>query len=361
MQNNHLYWMDMAIELARKGIGTVSPNPPVGAILVKAGKCVAKGYHKKAGQAHAEVEAIRLAKQNAKGCDLYITLEPCSTQGKTGACTEAIIQAGIKRVFVACSDPNPQHKHKAKAILEAHGIVYKSGIATEYAESLLRHFTTSVLKKRPFVTLKAAQTLDGKIATSKGDSQWVTSPLARKQTHQLRYEHDAVLVGMNTIQKDNPSLDIRLIDKKKHVTKIILDSRLRIKPTANVFKSPGPVIVATCSVKKSNALEKLKKLTILRLKENKGRIDLKALLKALHELGIQSILVEGGGEVHADFMHQCLADAFYWFIAPKFLGGKDSISAMGGKNLASMKQTKDLHIEGIDLFGPDLAIHGLIL
>ncbi|MFT5206415.1 MAG: diaminohydroxyphosphoribosylaminopyrimidine deaminase [Candidatus Omnitrophota bacterium] len=361
MQNNHLYWMDMAIELARKGVGVVSPNPPVGAVLVKNGKCIAKGYHKKAGRAHAEIEAIHRAKQKAKGCDLYVTLEPCSTQGKTGACTDAIIKAGIKRVFVACLDPNPEHYHKAKAILEAKGIDYESGIAEEYAEPLLRHFATSVQKKKPFITLKAAQTLDGKLATSKGDSQWVTSPLARKQAHKLRYEHDAVLVGMNTIQRDNPSLDVRLIDKQKHVTKIVLDSHLRIKPTAKVFKSPGPVIVATCSTKKSKSLEKFKKLTILRIKANNGRIDLRALLKALHELGIQSVLVEGGGEVHADFMQRGLADAFYWFIAPKFLGGKDSISAIGGKNPTLMKQAKDLCIEGIDAFGPDLAIHGLII
>ncbi len=342
--------MQLALKLAAKG--NPSPNPYVGAVLVKNGKIIGKGFHKRAGLAHAEVEAINDAGKNAKGATLYVTFEPCNHYGRTPPCTQAITRAGIKRVVFAMKDPNPNVKGRGESELRNHGIGVIKGICGSEARKLNEIFIKYSKTKMPFVVLKIAMSLDGKIATRTGDSKWITGKKARDYAHKLRGKCDAVLVGINTVLKDNPHLDGSGKD-----TKIILDSGLRVPLTGNIWKK-GRIIIAASEKSEKTKREKLEKMGANVLICGKERVDLKVLLKKLGETGITSLFVEGGGEVHGAFLDLKLAHKIILIYAPKIIGGKDAKIAVGGKGIAKMSSAiKPRYLE-MKKIGKDFVFEG---
>ncbi len=341
--NEDLYFIRETLKLAKKGLGWVNPNPMVGAILVKDGKVIAKGYHKKSGLPHAEIEAIKSCKKSPKGAALYINLEPCTHFGKTPPCVDAIIKAGIGKVVFATLDPNPTVSGKGLAKLEKAGIKTKVGILENEARKLNETFFTIHQKKRPFIAIKFASSLDGKIATSLGDSKWITNGKARQFARELRGAYQAILVGINTVLKDNPNLDVR-IKGKKDPLRIILDPTLKIPLKSNVLKDTNILIATTENADqgKKKALEK-KGVNFFVFKGKS--IPLSDLLDKLGEKEIISILVEGGGKVLGSFVDEKLVDKAYVFHAPIIIGGEKSISAIKGKGAKSIK--KSLHLKDL--------------
>lgn len=363
MNNSEIKYMRIAFALAKKG--NPSPNPYVGAVIVRNEKIIGKGYHKKAGMPHAEVKAIAnqeevLAslkkgicsslenKEFAKGATMYVNLEPCNHYGRTPPCTDAIIKAGIKKVVFGMNDPNPNVRGGGEEELRKNGIEVKKGVLENEAKKLNEVFIKYTKTKMPFVVLKIAMSMDGKIATKTGDSKWITSEKTRKYVHKLRSKYDAILVGINTILKDNPLLTTR-INGKKNPIKIILDSKLRIPISANVIDSN--LIMATSkkyNVKKKRILEsKGAKIIVC----GKNTILLKILLRKLGKLGITSVLVEGGSEIHGSFFDEKLVDKIILFYAPKIIGGKEAKIAIGGKGIENMNSAiriKDLKMKKID-------------
>lgn len=331
------------IRLAKLGVGTTSPNPLVGAVIVKNNKIIGKGYHKKKGEPHAEVIAIKNAK-NTKGATLYVNLEPCCHYGATPPCTKAIINAGIKEVHIATIDPSPWVNGKGIEELKSAGIKVIVGEHEEEAKELNAPYFKWVKTGLPFVMLKAAITLDGKIAHQDGKSKWITNIEARKYVHKLRAQVDAVIVGINTIIKDDPELTVRLV-KGKNPKRIILDSKLRIPQNAKVL-GDGCIIASTIS-------RKINKAEVWEIKSNNNRVDIVELLKLAAKNNIQSVLIEGGGEVFTEFISKRLVDKFYIFIAPKIFGaGIDFIN----------KQMNDLYIKKVKIkkFIDNILIEGWV-
>ena len=347
--------MELAIQLAKKGNGLVSPNPLVGCIIVKRGKIVGKGYHKKYGQEHAEINAIKAAGKKSNNATMYINLEPCSHWGKTPPCTESIVQAGIREVIVAMEDPNPLVDGYKE--LKFRGLKTKIGILKEEAENLNEFYNKYSKRKRPFVILKLAMSLDGKIATSTGDSKYITSKDSRKHVHQIRNDVDAILVGINTVTRDNPLLDSRLV-KGKNPIKVIVDSTLKISEKAKVLKDPGKVIIATTSKAPKKKADKLhqKGATILTLKAKAGLVDLKELMKELGKSEISSVMIEGGAELAGNAIKEQVVDKVMMFSAPKLIGNglapiknlniKTVKKAINLKNISSRQIGKDFLVEG---------------
>lgn len=317
------YFMRRCLELALKGSGHVSPNPLVGAVIVKNGKILAEGYHRRVGADHAEINALKKIHFQAKRATLYCNLEPCFHQGRTHPCVHRVIQSGISRVVIAHQDPNPLVCGRSIKLLRKHGIQVTVGVLEKEARFLNRFFITWIQKKRPYVILKAAITLDGKIArkeTPKGKIEWITGPIARKRVHQIRSQVDAILVGVNTIIQDNPQLNIRGIKGAKQPCRIVLDTHLRTPLHSKIFSSRGgPVIIVTVkkSVKAKHFSQK-KKGEILFLEGNK--ISLKSLLKKLALRGLTSLMVEGGSQIYTSFYREGLVDEIALFVAPKIYG-----------------------------------------
>jgi diaminohydroxyphosphoribosylaminopyrimidine deaminase / 5-amino-6-(5-phosphoribosylamino)uracil reductase len=335
-------FMKRALLLARRGIGLVSPNPLVGAVLVKRGQIIGEGWHRGPGKAHAEPDAIQNALRNhhsPKGSTLYVTLEPCSTHGRTPPCTKTIIEHQIKKVIVATTDPNPNHAGNGFEILKENGIGVKTGLLQDEANDLNPSFNHWIVHHSPLVTIKAAMTLDGKIATAKGESKWITGVRARKEVMKMRLSHDAILVGIETLLNDDPSLTVRIgpnLDRnhpKKQLRRIILDTHARTPLTAKVctdqYASLTTIAVGT-NAPKERVTKLQKRVTVWRLRTKKGHVSLTALLKRLNQESITSLLVEGGGQVNASFLEQGLAHKIAFFYAPKILGGKESRPAVGG-------------------------------
>jgi len=347
-------FMRRALELATKG--TTSPNPMVGCVLVKKGRILAEGYHKKAGKPHAEIEALKKIK-DARGCMMYVTLEPCCHYGRTPPCTKAIIKADIKKVVLAMRDPNPKVDGKGMKELRRAGIEVVDGVLKKDAEKLNESYIKFITKKEPFVILKAAMSLDGKIATKTGDSKWISSEESRKEVHELRSKVDAVLVGVNTVITDNPQLTCRIKNGKNPI-KIIVDSSLRVPLNSKIFDG-GNVIIATTKNhnKKNKKILEGKGAKILITDEKNGRVDLKKLMRKLGELEITSVLIEGGSEINASALKSGIVDKVRFYIAPKIIGddGKTVISGLGTdsikdsikiKNLDCRKLNDDLVLEG---------------
>lgn len=342
---NAMHFMKRALHLARKGIGLTSPNPAVGAVLVKNDKIIGEGWHRAFGQAHAERDAIVKAKEKGhspEGATLYVTLEPCSTFGKTPPCTEIIVKQKIKNVIIAAIDPNPSHNGKALAFLRERGLHVEQGLFENEARALNRGFNHWIVQKRPLITLKSAMTLDGKIATKSGQSKWISGLAARRETMKLRLQHDAILVGIETILKDNPRLNVRIgksLDRDhphKQLLRIVLDTNARIplesKVCSDHFQSNTIVIVgANASEDRTHRL--CRRVQVWKMPIEKNHICLKSLIAKLGEKSVTSLLVEGGGQVHASFVEEKIADRIAFFYAPKILGGKDSIPAISGKGL----------------------------
>lgn len=337
MNASHRKWMRLALQLARRGFGKTSPNPMVGAVLVRGGEVLGRGWHRRAGGPHAEVEAIRDAgKRGAriKGATLYVTLEPCSTHGRTPPCTDAILQAGIKRVVVAATDPNPRHAGNGLTLLERAGIEVISGIESDAAIALNESFNHWIVYRTPFVTVKAAMTLDGKIATSSGESKWITGEKARAYGMQLRVGADAILAGINTILLDDPGLTVRgKVTKTKPLRRIILDPRAKTPLTARVvadeFAAQTTIVVTeNAPAKRIDALSR--KVSVLVAPLTEGKIDLRWLMKRLGSEEVTSLLVEGGGETNALMLEQGLAHRVAFFYAPKIIGGRDARKGVAG-------------------------------
>lgn len=350
-------YMKLALSMARAAVGQTSPNPTVGAVVVKNGEILGMGAHLKAGTPHAEVHAIRTAGENARGADLYVTLEPCSHYGKTPPCTELIISSGIKRVVVATLDPNPLVAGSGVKQLRQAGIEVEVGVGTEEANSINEPFFHFIQTGKPYVTLKAAVTLDGKTATKTGDSKWITSTQSRSDVHQLRHEHDAILVGIQTVLKDNPHLTTRLPRGGKNPIRIILDTHLRIPLDANVIKDKtAKTIIITGNELDRQKAGKLQELGTEVVPLSTGRIDINELLTVLGKRRIMSVLVEGGSKVHASFMKAGAFQQLIFYVAPKIIGGIDAIPAIGGEGLDFVREAEKLEFTSVERIGPDIKI-----
>ena len=352
--------MREALALARKGYGLTSPNPMVGALLVKGSVVIGKGWHRRAGGPHAEIAALNNARKhdyNVKGSTLYVTLEPCSTTGKTSPCTEAIIEAGIVRVVVAAKDPNPAHSGRAFRVLRRAGIEVAKNILADEAMELNAAFNHWIVKGTPLVTVKAAMTLDGKIATEHGESKWITSEAARREAMHLRKGADAILVGIETVLADDPSLTVR--GAKNSLRRIILDSKARTPVMANVVADEHAALTTVVVLKGAPARRVAalrKRVNVIEAPARKGRVDLRWLLKRLGREEVTHLLVEGGGEVNASFFENKLAQRVAFFYAPKVLGGKHARPAVGGKGPANLKQAPKLANVQWRRLGPDLLL-----
>ena len=357
-------YMEKALALAVRGRGFASPNPVVGACVVKNGKLVGSGFHECFGQAHAEVNAIRAARQKLKGATLYVTLEPCSTWGKTPPCTRAIIESGIKRVVIATLDPNPKHAGIGIKILRKAGIKTEIGLLRDEAQALNVGFAKWIQTKLPLVRLKLAQSLDGKIAARSGDSRWVSGEAARNYVHLLRANADAVLVGKNTALRDDPLLSVRHVKSDWQPWRIVMDPKGELPLKSRIFsfnpKRGGKVILVCAKENFRKAARRFQNLSvcILPCETRKGRIDLRILLKKLGSLGVTSLLVEGGGELAASFVQERLADELYLFVAPKIVGGRDSITSFEGIGVRRMRDALNLRGVEFEKIGDDFLVKG---
>jgi len=360
--------MKLALDLAAKGIGFTSPNPMVGAVLVKDGKIVGTGYHHGAGKAHAEVNAIDDAGPLAKGAVLYVTLEPCNHAGRTPPCTQKILAAGVREVVAAMRDPNPDVAGGGIDYLQQRGIPVRWGVCEAEARKLNESFIKYVTTRRPFVTVKCAATLDGRIATRTGDSKWVTGTESRAFVHRLRHAVDAILVGIHTIQRDDPSLTTRIEGESgKDPIRVILDTRLSIAEDANVLrlKSDSATLlisaapVSDAQKKKKVRLEK-KGVRIMEASLKQDRIDLDKLMNRLGAEGITSLLIEGGAEVIASALAAGIADKIFFFYAPKILGGDDGVPICRGPGPELMDRCVRVREMDVRRFGSDVLIEGYI-
>jgi len=349
--------MKLALELAKKGEGSVSPNPLVGAVIVKNGKVVASGWHKKFGGDHAEIVALKNAKAkkvNVSGSTLYVNLEPCSHFGKTPPCADAIIESGIKKVVIAMKDPNPLVGGKGiKKLIEA-GIEVKVGCLKKEAQKLNEKFAKWISTKIPFVAIKFAMSLDGKIATRTGDSKWITSDASRKLVHELRDSYDAILVGRNTVATDNPVLK----GIKREPKRIILDSKLVLSPNSNVFRDSNVVVITTSAAPQSKIkLFEKKNISVVVFKD---KIDIKPLLKYLGEIGISSVFVEGGSEIFGSFIDSRAVDKVYCFISPQIIGGAGAKTAIAGKGADMVKNALNFNNSSFKQIGQDVLVEASV-
>ena len=332
-------FMLRALTLAEKARGRTSPNPLVGAVLIKNGKIIAEGFHEKAGKDHAEIVALKKAKGNAKGATLYVTLEPCCHHGKTPPCADAIIAAGVAKVVVATQDPNPLVAGKGIARLKKAGIPVMIGLLQKESQQLNEGWNKFITQKLPFVTLKAACSLDGKIAAEDGTSKWISNDLSRQKVHEMRAASDAVLVGVNTVLKDDPRLNVRLKKKDgvRHPLRVIVDTHLDTPPGAAVLHSfGGKVIIATASdnSRRAKALEE-EGATVLRLPEKNKRVNLRELMAELGKRDVVNLMMEGGSELYSSALNEGIVDKLALFFAPILLGG-GSYPVFGGAGVKSI-------------------------
>lgn len=365
MSYNDEYFMEKALELSKKGIGFTTPNPLVGALIVKDGDIIGAGYHKQYGREHAEINAFNNAKENVEGSTMYITLEPCSHHGKTPPCVNEIIKRGIKRVVIAMKDPNPLVAGRGINLLLENGIDVKIGVKKESAEKINEIFIKYIKTNRPFCILKAGMSLDGKIATYTGDSKWITSIDSRIYSHKLRHSVSGITVGINTVLKDNPTLNTRINNEKcKNPIRIILDSHGRIPIESNVLNTldiAETIVVVTENARKEN-IKKIRSIgaevIISPLKQ--GKVDLKFLMDELGKRKIDSILIEGGGEVNFSFLKENLVDKAIFFIAPKLIGGASSKTPVEGEGVGLLKEAPQLKNINTFKLGEDVLIEGYL-
>ncbi|MBN2505235.1 MAG: bifunctional diaminohydroxyphosphoribosylaminopyrimidine deaminase/5-amino-6-(5-phosphoribosylamino)uracil reductase RibD [Verrucomicrobia bacterium] len=360
--------MRLALRLARRGFGRTSPNPMVGAVLVRRGQILGRGWHRRAGQPHAEIEALRDARRRghrAAGATLYVTLEPCSTRGRTPPCTDAILAARIRRVVAGATDPNPAHAGRGFRLLERAGVDVLHGVLAGECARLNESFNHWIVHRTPWVVLKAAMTLDGKIATARGESKWITGERARAFAMRLRHGADAVLVGVRTVLADNPRLTLRnprfpnAPAPGKALRRIILDPRARTALDARVVSDAWAAlttVVVAASAPAGRVAALARKVRVLRAPVRAGRFDLPWLLRRLGAEDVTSLLVEGGGDTHAAFLERGLAHRIAFFYAPKILGGRDAIPAVGGRGARRLAELHPLRKVEWRRFGPDLLL-----
>jgi len=358
-----------ALKLAERGRGLVSPNPLVGAVVAKGGRILGEGYHRAWGMPHAETEAIRKAKGKTKGASLYVNLEPCCHYGKTPPCTEAIIKAGIKEVICSMKDPNPLVSGKGIEELEKNGIKVRLGSMEKQAAELNSSYILNIEQKRPYVILKWAQTLDGKTATVRGDSKWITGESARQYVKKLRFEADGIIAGINTVLKDNPFLDYSFpsfhpakMESRKRYRKIILDPQMKMPQQGNIWNNSNTGILIVTSDKaqeeKISLFERRKNCEVLVLQTENGLFDMKQLLTALYQKDIGIIIVEGGSNTITRFWEAKTADEAIIFCSSKILGDNRAITSIGGRHKEKISEAVEIKIRETKMFGQDIMIRG---
>lgn len=358
-------FMKLALKLAKRAEGMTSPNPLVGAVLVKKDKIIGQGYHKRSGSAHAEIEAINHAKkkgQVVKGATLYVNLEPCCHDNKrTPPCTNAIIKSGISKVFVATYDQNPKVSGNGVSVLREAGIEVDVGLLEQKAKEVNKIFFKYITEKMPYVVLKLAATFDGKIATNSGDSKWIGSERQRKIAHQLRNKMDCILVGINTVIKDNPSLNVRI--RKRHISQpvpVVLDSNLRISPDSNVLKIHKNCIVVTSlesSEKRKRVLEQAGAKVLYSEVNGLGKLNLRSTMKQLSDMEFTSVLIEGGSKVASSAINEGVVDKVVLFYSPILFGG-DGVSMISDLAIKDVNKAIRLRDVSIKRYGDELMIEG---
>lgn len=353
-------YIQLTLELARKGEGSVSPNPLVGCVIIKNNKIIGAGYHQKFGEDHAEINAINSSNESLEGSTLYVNLEPCSHHGKTAPCVERIIKEKIKRVVIGTLDVNPLVSGAGVKALKKEGIDVKVGILEKECIDLNKFFFKFISAGIPYVSIKAAQTLDGFIADEKGYSQWISSEESRKYVHSLRSKYDAILIGAGTAKKDNPSLTVRMTEGRNPF-RVIIDSKLSLNPDLKIFKQnkDKKTIIVTVMENQDKSV-KIKKFESLGVKvlfvktNNSGKVHLKSMLRAIAKLGIASVLVEGGGEIFSSFLKRKLFDDIFLFIGPKLIGS--GIKTFPKLAPVSMDRSRNLKILKSENIGKDLLV-----
>lgn len=357
-------YMQRALALAERALGSVSPNPAVGAVLVRDGEVVGEGFTQSPGGSHAEIVALRQAGEKARGAALYVTLEPCCHFGRTPPCTVAIIEAGVAEVHFSILDPNSRVFGRGKQELEAAGIRAVSGEGEERAaevnEAYLKHIQTGL----PFVIAKYAMSLDGKIATRTGDSRWITSEEARRWAHRLRSQADAVMVGVGTVLSDDPQLtarDARETPAPRQPLRVVVDSRGRTSPKAALFHQPGRSLVAVASDAARKTFQRIGEgVDAIAFPGEDGRVDILSLLRYLGSREVTSVLVEGGGTLLGSLMDAALIDKVYAFVAPVLVGGREAPSPFAGTGVARMAESLRLQKVRVETRGPDVLFSGYV-
>jgi diaminohydroxyphosphoribosylaminopyrimidine deaminase/5-amino-6-(5-phosphoribosylamino)uracil reductase len=349
-------YMRVAIDLAKLGEGYVSPNPLVGAVIVKNGKIIGRGYHQKYGDCHAEVNAFKNCEESAEGAEMYVTLEPCAHYGKQPPCALAIVEKGVKKVYVGMTDPNPLVAGKGIEILKNAGIEVETGILENECKALNPVFLKYITTGLPYVVMKTAVTLDGKIAAKTGDSKWVSSEESRNDVQKLRHRLRGIMVGINTVLADNPRLTCRLENGRDPI-RIIADSTLKIPLDANVL-ADNNVIIATTKNADKDKLQKLrdKGITVLEISDCDGRINLKELMEELGKTKIDGILLEGGGTLNFSALQSGIVDEIITYIAPKIIGGKDAKTSVEGDGLDIMNSAFEFDFVNTETIGCDIKI-----
>lgn len=362
--NEDLRFMRRAMELALRGEGAVNPNPLVGAVIVRNGRIIGAGWHEQWGGLHAERNALARCSEPASGATMYVTLEPCCHHGKTPPCTEAVIAAGIRRVVVGLTDPNPLVAGKGIEKLREAGIEVESGVLEEELRYQNRIFLKYITTKHPWVVMKSAMTLDGKIATRTGDSRWVTGEEARHRVHEMRSSLMAILVGIGTVEADDPMLNCRLEGEHRQPIRIVADTSARISLQSQLVRTAldQRTIVAHTAKAEKSRLEALHKAGVETwcCAEEEGHLSMADLMQKIGATGIDSVLVEGGGEVNYSLLAAGLVDEVVCFVAPKLVGGAESKSPIGGRGIERMAEAVELEGLEVEHFGEDLMIHGLI-
>jgi diaminohydroxyphosphoribosylaminopyrimidine deaminase/5-amino-6-(5-phosphoribosylamino)uracil reductase len=355
-----------ALGEAEQGRGRTHPNPIVGALVVSGGRVIATGHHERAGGPHAEIVALERAGPRARGADLYVTLEPCNHHGRTPPCSDRILEAGVRRVVIGTVDPNPVVHGRGVRRLRSAGIRVDVGILREACDRANEQWFKFITRKLPWVMLKAAVTLDGKLATASGDSRWITGTAARRAVHQLRDRLDAVLIGVETAIADDPRLTTRLPSRGRRErtprdpVRVVVDSTARLPPDARMLRqrSPAPTLVA-CTVRappaRIRALERAGAEIVLCRSDEQGRVQLKDLLRRLAGRGLTSVLVEGGAHIHGSFLRANLWDELALFVAPK-LAGEGALSWAGFPAARTLDEALPVRLEGVERIGPDLLV-----
>jgi diaminohydroxyphosphoribosylaminopyrimidine deaminase/5-amino-6-(5-phosphoribosylamino)uracil reductase len=356
-------WMRRALQLAERARGRTAPNPMVGAVVVSGEQCVGEGYHHRAGEPHAEVLALRAAGERARGATLYVTLEPCCHHGRTPPCTEAVLASGVRRVVAAMLDPFPKVAGGGVAALRAAGVEVTGGTLEVAARRQNEAFLKAVTRGLPFVTLKAAMTLDGRIATVTGHSRWVTGEAARRHVHRLRDRHDAILVGIGTVRADDPLLTARLPGARDPV-RVVIDARADLPLNSQIGETLKTVrtLVAVTEAAPPPRRDALAAAgaEVLLVPAFGERVDARALMTELARRDLHSVLVEGGAEVNASLLEADLVDKVILFIAPKLIGGRGAPGPIGGAGIADMNAAVPLRDLRVRRFGADLAIEGYV-
>lgn len=349
--------MGIALREALKGAGNVSPNPMVGAVIVKNGKIIGKGCHEKFGGPHAEVNAISSCIEDPYGSDMYVTLEPCSHFGKTPPCTDLIIKEKIKRVYIGTTDPSPHSNGRGTDILKKAGVEVECGILEKKCIEINEPFFHSLRTGMPLIILKAASSLDGSLATDKGDSKWISSEKSRKTVHRLRNLYDAVLVGRNTVEKDNPLLTVRHC-RGRNPVRIVTDEYLSLDPDRKIFRNDSRTIIITSNTvsEKSETKYMNKGISIVRVDENNGELDLKQAFRTLHSYGIRSVMAEGGAALSSYLLKNKLADKLILFLAPKLIGS--SVKFFSGSGIELVSDSVSLEDVKFKRSGVDLLVEG---